>query len=173
MKSEIVSTSISRFRQTHIFELLGTLTVALLLWYVWRKFKPPPPSSPNESESDGFARSLINDVAREVARARNSSGEELAQALWNCRVGKPTGDVLIAPLRVECTLTKVAANRIGVCVQMLCQEDGRAAIISLKRDYSWDELPREIRSEFIKTGQPEQHYVLCELGQNNQNKTNS
>ena len=124
------------------------------------------------AESDRFARSLIDDIAREVAKKLNILESELSRALWNCREGKPTGDVLTAPLRVECTLTKVAANRIGVCVQMLCHQDERAVITSLKLEFSWDELPREIRSEFIRTGQPELHYVLCELAQTNQTETN-
>jgi hypothetical protein len=123
---------------------------------------------PKLSESDRFARTLMDDIAGEAGKKLNIAETELSHALWNCREAKLVGEVLIAPLRVECTLTKIAANRIGVCVQMLCQKNGRAVITSLKRECSWDELPREIRSEFIKTGLIELHYILCELAQNNQ-----
>jgi hypothetical protein len=114
----------------------------------------------------------MDQIAGEVARKLKIPETELGRALWSCREGKPPGDVLIAPVRVECTLTKAAANRICVCVQMLCQQDKRAAITTLKRECSWDELPREIRCEFIKTGQSELHYVLCELTQAKQTETN-
>jgi hypothetical protein len=167
MKAETISTGISKFWPMSIFVLLGTLAITLFLLLVWRKIKSAPTDSPNDSESDGFARNLMEEVARAAANKLNLE-TELSRALWNCRQGKSLGNVLTAPLRVECTLTKTAANRIGVCVQMLCQQDGRAVIISSKRECSWDELPREIRSEFIKTGQPELVYVLCEQTQKNQ-----
>ncbi len=128
---------------------------------------------PKLSESDNFARTLMDDIAGEVGKKLNLAEMELSRVLWNCREGKLVGDVLIAPFRVECTLTKIAANRIGVCVQMLCQKDGRSVITSLKRECSWDELPREIRSEFIKAGLSELHYILCEMEQNDQANTNA
>jgi hypothetical protein len=173
MKAEPISTGILKLLPISIFFLLGTLVIALLFWLVWLRTKSAPTVSPNDSESDGFARNLMEALAREAAKKLNLAETELSRALWNCRHGKPAGDVLTAPLRVECTLTKSAANRIDACVQMLCQQDGRPVITSLKRVFSWDELPREIRSEFIKTGQPELNYRLCELAQNDQTKSNA
>ncbi len=178
MRAEILSTSISKFWPTSIFELLGTLVViALLLWFVWRRIKSAPPSSPSESESDKYARNLIDDMAREVSKKFNMSGAVLSQELQACRERKPLGNNpianSIAPLRVECAVTKIAANRIGVRVQMLCQQNGQAVITSINRECFWDGLPREIRSEFIKTGQTELHYILCELVRDDQTKTNA
>ncbi len=123
--------------------------------------------TPRGSESDQFARNLMDDAARQLAPKLNVPESELGQALWNCREGKPPGETLIAPIRVECAITKIASNQICLCVQMLCQQDGRSVITTLKRECAWDNLPREIRSEFIRTGQMELHYILCEFTKNN------
>jgi hypothetical protein len=115
MKAEPISTGILKLLPISIFFLLGTLVIALLFWLVWLRTKSAPTVSPNDSESDGFARNLMEALAREAAKKLNLAETELSRALWNCRHGKPAGDVLTAPLRVECTLTKSAANRIDAC----------------------------------------------------------
>ena len=65
-------------------------------------------------------------------------------------------------VRVECGIAKEAANRISLCLRVLCQTETKPEMISLERVLSWDGLPQAIRSEFIRSGNKELHYVLCE-----------
>jgi hypothetical protein len=104
---------------------------------------------------------LLADVAQHLSGKMKISEPELREALLKMREGRGGGPAS-GVVRVECALAKETANRIKLCLRVLCQTETKPEMISFERVLSWDGLPREIRSEFIRSGNKELHYVLCE-----------
>ena len=130
------------------------------------------PPQPGDPEADRFAHRMLKDVAKELAKKLNVSESDLYSALCACHQGKNSPITLSGSLRVECTLSKLSASQIKSCIQVLHQSAGKADLTTIKQRFAWDKLPRELRSEFIKSGQKEIHYVLCELQHENDKSPN-
>jgi hypothetical protein len=110
---------------------------------------------------DERAEKLLSEIAHELAKALPATAEEIASAL---AVLKPNQQSVATPssLRVKCTFRKISPAMINFTVQADYAGDGKPTITTLAREISWDDVPRDVRREFIRTGEKELHYALGE-----------
>jgi len=106
---------------------------------------------------------LQQDVVRGVAEwARENLKVPLSRARRLVRqmilgIASGKGTELETILQIQFTLRKVSADKIKHWVYLLVNQRGKPTRVSVpvNRDPSWDNLPDEVRKEFIHSGEPE------------------
>ena len=136
-----------------------TLTVFLVvvggagLYYILRR-------TPQDDEQ--FVDWLLDTTATTIAKVLDKHRQDVEFALRQCRAGQPNELAQTTQLRVECSVIKLSASRVSVTVSVVVLKAGKPEVITIRTAASWDDLPKEIRSEFIRNNPPEVHYVICE-----------
>jgi len=134
--------------------LILALGLGLASYYSFRKWR-------GKRVEDERAEKLRAEIAHELAAKLGATAEEIASALGALR---PNHQSVATPssLRVKCTFRKISPAMIDFTVHAHYAGDGKPTITSLSREISWDDVPRDVRREFIRTGERELHYALGE-----------
>jgi len=105
---------------------------------------------------------LLEQCAQQIASAMAMDKQAVDGTLKKCRAGHPDELAQRLHLRVDCGLKKISATRVVVDLSIGLLKADKPVLIQIKHEASWDDLPREIRSEFIRNNPSEIHYVICE-----------
>jgi hypothetical protein len=135
---------------------LRSLLFRLFPWL----FPKPPNALPYDS--DPFVNGLLEQCAQQIASALAMDKQAVDETLMKCRAGQPDPSAQRLHLRVDCGLRKISAVRVAVDLSICLLKADKPVLIQIKHEASWDELPGEIRAEFIRNNPPEVHYVICE-----------
>ncbi|HEY6183227.1 MAG TPA: hypothetical protein VIW67_13340 [Terriglobales bacterium] len=111
---------------------------------------------------DEFVNGLIEEAVRKLSEVLEIAKEDLARAFEESREGKANELARRLGLRVDCSLKKISASRVSVTLSILTLSEGESILTKIQHEASWDELPREVRAEFIRHNPGEVHYVICD-----------
>jgi hypothetical protein len=113
--------------------------------------------------NDGqFLSEILEAAAKELSEALAMNRQIVDVAIQDCRDGKPNEFARKIHLRIDCAIKKISAARASVTISIALTKDGQPIPIRIQREVSWDELPHEIRSEFIRNNPAELCYVIAE-----------
>jgi hypothetical protein len=112
---------------------------------------------------DSFLAALLQEAARQISDDLGLDAAEVSDALKQCRAGLPNELAGKIQSRVDCSFKKTSANRISVTLSISFLKDGKPWLTQVRQETSWDELPGEIRAEFIEKNPAELCYILCDF----------
>ncbi len=118
--------------------------------------------SPSDNQ---FLQRLFDAAIIPISETLGASREDVRKALVQSRAGEPNELAQTSHLRVECAFKKVSPSRLAVTVSIIFLKDDKPLVSTVRLEASWDELPSQIRSEFIRKNPPE---VICVITEHNQ-----
>jgi hypothetical protein len=134
-----------------------------------RIFGPPPvagaPTPQKPPMEDPFLERLIEAAVAPLAETLGVGRQEASMALMQCRSGEPNELARKSQLRVQCSFKKNSPSRVAVMMSILFLKDGQPIVSTVNLEASWDDLPSEVRSEFIRKNPTEVTYALAETRQ--------
>jgi hypothetical protein len=119
-------------------------------------------------DDDAFLRGLLQAAAGQIAEALQLEEQDVGIAFQRCRAGQANELARQLCLRVDCSLKRSSASAVAVTLSIFTLKEGKPVVTQISRDASWDELPQEVRAEFIRNNPPEMHYVICEASRDPQ-----
>ncbi|MGD1086655.1 MAG: hypothetical protein ABSA47_18105 [Verrucomicrobiota bacterium] len=109
-----------------------------------------------------FLSDILEAAARQLSETLAADRQAVDMAIKDCREGRANEFARKLHLRIDCTIKKLSAARAAVTISIALTKDSRPILARVHREVSWDELPREIRSEFIRNNPAELCYVIAE-----------
>lgn len=100
-----------------------------------------------------FRRDILQHAAEIAAGDDPSALPEIAQALLS-------GQARTKVLRVECVLRKLSPSQVECKTVVALPHSQGVVRRSTTRVFEWDELPSQVRSDFIRHGNEEQVYLM-------------
>lgn len=108
---------------------------------------------------DASAEDLYLEIAGKLAEQMGIPAEQILSLLR--QEGKVTESQNATPvLHMECTFRKLSASTVEIEIVAAFLKDGKPMASTLSRQLSWDDVPANVRSDFIHTSQKELHYSL-------------
>jgi hypothetical protein len=108
---------------------------------------------------DQQAERLRAEIARELAANLGVTTEEIAFSLDTLAADNQWAGSL-SSLKIQCSFKKISPTLIHLVVNAYYAREGKPTMTTLERDISWDEVPRDVRHDFIRSGEKELHYAL-------------
>jgi hypothetical protein len=142
-------------KNTTIYGLAAVILAVLAIYAIRRRRNPG-------SDSDRFVNKLLSLSARHIAESLALNNTEVEAALLQCRSGASSDLAQKLNVRIDCSLKKVSASRLAVTLSVAYLKEGKVNLTRISQEVSWDDLPREIRSRFIKENPDELCYVIVE-----------
>lgn len=108
---------------------------------------------------DASAENLYLEIADKLAGQTGIPAEQILSLLrqdakdTECQNATPA-------LHMECKFRKHSASIVEMEIVAVFFKDGKPMTSTLSRQLSWDDLPANVRSDFIHTSQKELHYSL-------------
>lgn len=134
-----------------IYFLIG----ALIIYLVWRYVR-----TNNKNTEDHFRMEMLKDAAHWCAKKTGQKKESVyADLLQSLEPSVTFSNNLKGIKRIDVELTKDSATQISRTVIVLL-ESNSPTVGKITRTYSWEDVPHEARSKFIRTGEKHQHYCL-------------
>jgi hypothetical protein len=154
----------------------AALVVGLIAWYLIvrsrakedeepteenKSPKVPEPTSP-KAKTDPFVTGVLRGIAEKLSPERKIEVSDLTDQLilWHTSGKQP--DSLIGILKIEYSFVKKTASLVTLAVRVALSDGDKVKLITFDREMSWENLPQEVRSDFIRHGGKELHFVLCE-----------
>lgn len=107
----------------------------------------------NSKHDAAFRRQVLKEAA-EIATQDNPADRATIERAFL------QGHKIASVLRVECVLQKVSASTV-VCKTVVALPHQQGAVLrSIKRELSWEDLPSQVRADFMKHGTEDQVYLL-------------
>jgi hypothetical protein len=132
-------------------------------------FSPSSDRTGTSKSDDRFVSGLLDQAARCLAEALSLDASEVRRALSLLRQQGVESATTRDLLRVDCSLKKLSSTRMSVTLDVAFHKEGKLIITQIVQELPWDDLPSEIRSEFIRNNPEEIHYVICEHPDSKQN----
>jgi hypothetical protein len=136
--------------------IAGIVAVGLTAWFISRLTRRVA------TTDDPFVSNILEDIAGRLSESDKSSLQSLEGALIEWHKSGVQPEALRDILKIECSFTKKTANKVDVTVRLAMIVNGEAKVTVFQREVGWETLPQEIRSDFIRNGGKESHFVLCE-----------
>jgi hypothetical protein len=115
--------------------------------------------SPKRKDSN--AEALYEEIATKLSEQMNVPKEDVLKAI---RPELKKSDAMPPiSLRLECTFRKLNSSTLEIQVAAIYLRDGAPRTTTLTRILSWDEVPADVRREFIHTGKTELHYSMGDV----------
>ena len=122
-----------------------------------------------KSHEEAYARGIFKEAAGEIAKVTGGNEKHIEAAL--CDPNLHDSDLLKDVLRIEFEAEKRDASTINskISVFVMDKKDpGKIKEITMEYQESWDNLPDQVRSDFIKKGGNKHAYIM--FGGNNGDK---
>jgi hypothetical protein len=138
--------------------MIGKSIVVLVLlgggYSVFKWMKKTEKSVTNE-----FQQSIQYSVAHWLASKLDTSELQIRSSLeqWIDQNAQPS--LLTSVIRVECEVTR-GAKECLVKITVALEENSGVTIGEVEQKVSWESLPRDIREEFIRSGEPKQAFEV-------------
>jgi hypothetical protein len=102
---------------------------------------------------------VIEDIVSAIVGNSGKTKEDLVKLLMNAI---ETGNCTEIPvLRIDVELVKIGANSVRRTAVAVLNQNKTPTLIKCSQEYSWDELPSDIRRGFIK--KPDEIQAYCML----------
>ena len=108
---------------------------------------------------DANAEQLYSEIARKLSEQMGAPPEQIMAVLRGEATSTAEGKTP-PPLHMECTFRKLTASSVEIMIIAAYFKNGKPVTSSLRRELSWDNIPPDVRREFIHTGKIEMHYSL-------------
>jgi|GEM_PF-3670417 len=108
---------------------------------------------------DANAEQLYSEIARKLSEQMDAPPEQILAVLRG-EAASPAEGKTPPPLHMECTFRKLNASSVEIMIIAAYFKDGKPVTSSFRRELSWDDIPSDVRREFIHTGKIEMHYGL-------------
>jgi len=160
--------------KTILYFISGAFAIGLVAWYI-KITRGHPEEENNSLEKDAgsdrlpkpppvdpFVEGILRNIAGTLPSSKNRSIEAITDDLlqWHKTGVHPAS--LIGVLKVECAFVKKSATIVSSAVRVALTEGDKVKVVTLDRDIAWENVPQQIRSEFIRNGGKEHHFVICE-----------
>ena len=121
------------------------------------------PQKPRKPETDPFVSAIFSNIAKSISPSLNANVHDVRDAFIRWRETGIRSDLLANFVKVECSFVKKSASIVTVTPRIAQTKEDKIKITTFEQDTPWEELPQEIRSEFIRNGGKEHVFVLCEM----------
>jgi hypothetical protein len=118
---------------------------------------------PRKPETDPFVTAIFSNIAKSISPSLNANVADVRDAFIRWRETGIRSDLLAKFVKVECSFVKKSASVVTVTPRIAQTKEDKIKITTFEQDTPWEELPQEIRSEFIRNGGKEHVFVLCEM----------
>jgi hypothetical protein len=129
-------------------------------------------SAPNPDAETALLSKLLDDAAEQISETVGEPKDKIAQAIRSWRRGQPSQLAQELHLRIECSFKKLSPSRVSATLWILLLNHDQPCPKPRDTVVQWDDLPRELRSEFIRHNPPEIIYVICEEPKNDKEINN-
>ena len=113
----------------------------------------------HKTRVDGNAEKLYKEISDKLSKVLEIPTEDILNILKSSE-STDSEKVRKVPLRLECRFTKLSPNNIKIHIDALYIKSNTPYSTSLTKEIAWDEVPQDVRSEFIHSGKVELIYVL-------------
>ena len=134
--------------------LLLVLVLGLTTYLVMKRR-----SRNGKAHTDDNAEQLYRDISEKLSKVLEVAPEEILGVLKNSDSGK-TGNNSKIPLRLECIFKKLSPINTVITINAVYIKSNTPFKTSLTRELSWDQIPSDVRREFIHSRKIELVYVL-------------
>ena len=124
---------------------------------LWRGFR-----TGKVGQVDAVEQPLLADAAQWLAPRLGASPEAIDRALVEAS-GTGRCPPLVKPVRrIECAYEKTRPDCCRLTLGIVLAENGDTVLHRLTRDVAWEDLPREIRRDFLRPGNLAQRFLLID-----------
>ena len=114
----------------------------------------------NSQGVDANAARLYQEIAEKLSEQLNVPPENILRTI-HPPPGQDAPPSEIA-IQLECTFRKLSSTLLEIEVVAVYLKDGNPMTTSLVRKLAWDDLPADVRRDFIRSGKSEIHYKMKE-----------
>lgn len=112
-----------------------------------------------------FQRVILNDAAGWLSGQLNAPADTIVQALREQIENRAVSPLLQRVLRIDVELTQTNPENCEQSVAVALRGEGDAVVVGkIARPVNWEQLPGEVRREFISTGKKVQSFILMKQG---------
>lgn len=134
---------------------LAALSVGGYMVYNWFR-------KTEEKVEAEFKATILRSAARWLETKLNGlSANQIEKALTQWLDEGKQAPMLTSILRIECQITR-GATECPIKVTVALEQEGKVIAGEIEQKVAWEDLPKEVRSEFIRTGNPVQVFVIVE-----------
>ncbi len=135
--------------------ILVTIGLTIVVGSILLKDFAGKSDTKNQQELDRWIHKML---AKSLAEKLSKSATSIMQALENSGDIELIRDIKNIVRRIDLTFTRHSSSLSKIQVQLEADySDGTFCSATIEKD--WDELPQEIRKEFIQTGSPVIHHT--------------
>jgi hypothetical protein len=108
-----------------------------------------------------FMQGVLGDAASAIAQNGDSRDVEALRAALQELEGRRADPPILAPLlRLDYEVVKRTPSEVDLTVTVLLMVDGQARKVTSKSTVRWENLPNDIRAEFIRANVPSQAFTF-------------
>ena len=135
----------------HLLLIAAGLGITACFFYTRRKT--------NSKHRDANEEDLYGEIAQRLSRELDIPESDLLAVLR--REPDVNSEVpLKQNILLEASFRKVNATTVAIEITAAYRVDAEVRKSTLKRQLSWDEVPKSVRSDFIRSGERHLHYSL-------------
>ena len=115
--------------------------------------------SRNEVKRDSNAEQIYSEIANKLSEQMKAPPEAVLAILRGGASPVPDQNLHFS-IHLECTFRKLNASTAEIEIVAAYLKEGKPHTSTLRRELSWDEIPEDVRRDFIHTGKAELHYSM-------------